>query len=43
MLGKLEKISDLRSVWKHEAHDLTIKQENLTMLGDEILYRDKSH
>ncbi|KAB3525727.1 DUF4268 domain-containing protein [Alkaliphilus serpentinus] len=39
MLGKLEKADDLRTIWKHEAHDFTkwlSKNENLTLLGDEI-------
>lgn len=38
-LGKLEKVRDLRSVWKHEANDFTkwlAKEENLATLGDEI-------
>lgn len=38
-LGKLEKVKDLRSVWKHEANDFTkwlSKEENLNTLGDEI-------
>ena len=38
-LGKLEKIKDLRSVWKHEANDFTkwlAEEENLNTLGDEI-------
>ena len=38
-LGKLEKIKDLRSVWKHEANDFTrwlAEEENLKTLGDEI-------
>lgn len=38
-LGKLEKVKDLRSVWKHEANDFTkwlAKDENLATLGDEI-------
>lgn len=38
-LGKLEKIKDLRSVWKHEVNDFTkwlAKEENLKTLGDEI-------
>lgn len=38
-LGKLEKVMDLRSVWKHEANDFTkwlAKEENLATLGDEI-------
>lgn len=39
MLGKLEKITDLRSIWKHEAIDFTnwlAKEENMNLLGDEI-------
>jgi len=39
MLGKLEKITDLRSIWKHEALDFTkwlVQEENLTMLSEEI-------
>ena len=38
-LGKLEKIKDLRSVWKHEAIDFTkwlAEEENLNILGEEI-------
>ena len=38
-LGKLEKIKDLRSVWKHEANDFTkwlSEEENLNTLGEEI-------
>ena len=38
-LGKLEKVKDLRSVWKHEANDFTkwlAKEENLNTLGEEI-------
>lgn len=38
-LGKLEKIKDLRSVWKHEATDFTTwlsDEENLNILGEEI-------
>jgi len=38
-LGKLEKVKDLRSVWKHEANDFTkwlAKEANLDILGDEI-------
>lgn len=38
-LGKLEKVKDLRSIWKHEANDFTkwlAKEENLNTLGEEI-------
>ena len=38
-LGKLEKVKDLRSVWKHEANDFTkwlAEEENLNTLGEEI-------
>ncbi len=38
-LGKLEKIEDLRSVWKNEANDFTpwlAKEENLRLLSDTI-------
>ena len=38
-LGKLEKVKDLRSVWKHEANDFTTwlsEEENLNTLGEEI-------
>lgn len=38
-LGKLEQITDLRSVWKNEAKDFTTwlaKEENLAALGDAI-------
>jgi hypothetical protein len=38
MLGKLKKV-ELRTGWKHEAHDFTnwmAKPENLSLLGDEI-------
>ena len=38
-LGKLEKVKDLRSVWKHEANDFTkwlAEEENLNLLGKEI-------
>lgn len=38
-LGKLEQITDLRSIWKHEANDFTpwlAKEENLSVLSDAI-------
>lgn len=38
-LGKLEQITDLRSVWKHEAKDFTpwlAKEENLAILSDAV-------
>lgn len=38
-LGKLEQITDLRSIWKHEAKDFTpwlAKEENLKALSDAI-------
>ena len=38
-LGKLEKISDLRSIWKHEAKDFTpwlAKEENLELLSEAV-------
>lgn len=38
-LGKLEQITDLRSIWKHEANDFTpwlAKEENLSILSDAI-------
>ena len=38
-LGNLEKVKDLRSVWKHEANDFTkwlAEEENLNLLGKEI-------
>lgn len=38
-LGKLEKIDDLRSIWKHEAKDFTpwlAEEENLSMLSEAI-------
>lgn len=38
-LGIMKKISDLRSVWPHEAHDFSTwlaKEENLTLLSDTI-------
>lgn len=38
-LGKLEQITDLRSVWKHEAKDFTpwlAKEENLEILSETV-------
>ena len=38
-LGKLEQISDLRSIWKHEAKDFTpwlAKEENLAILSEAV-------
>lgn len=38
-LGKIEKIEDLRTIWKHEAHDFTkwlSKDENLAQLAETI-------
>ncbi len=38
-LGKLEKITDLRSIWKHEAKDFTpwlAKEENIELLSEAI-------
>lgn len=38
-LGKLEKIEDLRSIWKHEAKDFTpwlAEEENLSILSEAI-------
>lgn len=38
-LGKLEKIQDLRTVWKHEEYDFSTwlcKDENLNLLGETI-------
>lgn len=38
-LGKLEKIEDLRSIWKHEAKDFTpwlAEEDNLSMLSEAI-------
>ena len=39
MLGKMTRITDLRSVWPHEANDFTkwlAKEENLALLSDAI-------
>ena len=38
-LGKMIRITDLRSVWPHEANEFTrwlAQEENLTLLGDAI-------
>ena len=38
-LGKMKRITDLRSVWPHEANDFTkwlVQEENLSLLGDAI-------
>ena len=38
-LGTIKKINDLRSVWKHEAHDFSkwlAKEENITLLSETI-------
>lgn len=38
-LGRLEKINDLRTIWKHEAKDFTpwlAKEENLSLLSETI-------
>ncbi|MBQ2950305.1 MAG: hypothetical protein IJE12_04570 [Prevotella sp.] len=38
-LGKMIRITDLRSVWPHEENDFTkwfAQEENLTLLGDAI-------
>ena len=38
-LGKMIRITDLRSVWSHEANDFTkwlAQEENLTLLRDDL-------
>ena len=38
-MGKLEELSDLRTVWPHEALDFTpwlSQDENITLLGDAV-------
>ena len=38
-LGKLEKIKDLRSIWKNEEYDFTpwlAKEQNIKLLSDEL-------
>lgn len=38
-IGKLERIDDLRTIWKHEAYDFSswlAEEENLNLLGDTI-------
>lgn len=38
-LGKIERIEDLRKIWKNEARDFTVwlsQDENLTMLGETV-------
>ena len=38
-LGKIKKITDLRSVWAHEEYDFSSwlsKEENLSLLSDAI-------
>ena len=39
ILGKLERIRDLRKVWPHEASDFTpwlAQEDNISLLGDAI-------
>lgn len=39
VLGQMKRISDLRSVWAHEANDFTkwlAQEENLSRLGEAI-------
>lgn len=39
VLGKIEKIEDLRTIWPHEAHDFTkwlAREENLSLLSETI-------
>lgn len=38
-LGKIEKVDDLRTIWKHEAHDFTkwlAEEENLALLSEAV-------
>ena len=38
-LGKIERISDLRTIWPHEARDFTkwlAQEENLALLSDTL-------
>lgn len=38
-IGKLERIDDLRTIWKHEAHDFSVwlaEEENLALLGETV-------
>lgn len=38
-LGKLEQVTDLRSIWKHEAKDFTpwlAKEENMEILSEAV-------
>ena len=38
-LGKIKRITDLRSIWPHEANDFTkwmAEEHNLAKLGEEI-------
>ena len=39
LLGRMEKIDDLRTIWKHEAQDFSkwlSEEENLEMLSDTV-------
>lgn len=39
LLGKMERINDLRSIWPHEAYDFSkwlSQEENLAMLSDSV-------